>query len=64
MLVKVDGITRCLWRAIDQDGNVSDVLVRSRRNAKRHLLSAIDSRTEMADRFAVGYEVTVLDAAA
>ncbi|EUA86532.1 putative transposase [Mycobacterium ulcerans str. Harvey] len=39
-------------------------MVRSRRNAKRHLLSAIDSRTEMADRFAVGYEVTVLDAAA
>ncbi|CAE46844.1 putative transposase (plasmid) [Mycobacterium ulcerans Agy99] len=64
VLVKVNGITRCLWRAIDQDGNVSDVLVRSRRNAKRHLLSAIDSRTEMADRFAVGYEVTVLDAAA
>lgn len=64
VLVKVNGIARCLWRAVDQDGNVSDVLVRSRRNAKRHLLSAIDSRTEMADRFAVGYEVTVLDTAA
>ena len=31
---------------------------------RRHLLSTIESRTEMADRFAVWHQVTALDAAA
>jgi putative transposase len=31
---------------------------------RRHLLSATERRTEMADRFAVWYEATELDAAA
>jgi putative transposase len=31
---------------------------------RRHLLSATEWRTEMADRFAVWYEVTEFDAAA
>jgi len=155
VFVKINGITHYLWRAVDQHGNVLDVLVQSRRNAKaakrffrklltglryvprvlvtdklasygvahrelmasvthrqwkylnnraenshqrtrqreramkrfksarhaqrflsvfsgisahfrprRHLLSATEWRTEMADRFAVWYEATELDAAA
>ncbi|NRI67656.1 IS6 family transposase [Rhodococcus sp. MS16] len=31
---KIGGIRKYLWRAVDQDGNVFDVLVQSRRNAK------------------------------
>jgi putative transposase len=34
VFVKINGITRYLWRAVDQRGNVRDVLVQSRRNAK------------------------------
>ena len=32
--MKINGITQYLWRAVDQHGNVLDVLVQSRRNAK------------------------------
>ena len=32
--VKINGITHYLWRAVDQDGNVLDVLVQSRRNGE------------------------------
>ena len=32
--MKINGITGYLWRGIDQHGNVLDVLVQSRRNAK------------------------------
>ena len=34
VFVKINGITGYLWRAVDQHGNVLDVLVQSRRNAK------------------------------
>ena len=34
VFVKINGITGYLWRGIDQHGNVLDVLVQSRRNAK------------------------------
>lgn len=34
VFVKIGGIPRYLWRAVDQDGNVLDVLVQSRRDAK------------------------------
>jgi putative transposase len=40
VFVKINGITHYLWRAVDQHGNVLDVLVQSRRNtqaAKRFL---------------------------
>ncbi len=30
--MKFNGTTHYLWRAVDQDGNVLDVLVQSRRN--------------------------------
>ena len=32
VFLKVNGGTRYLWRAVDQDGNVLDILVQSRRN--------------------------------
>src|SRR5947208_7977909 len=32
--LKINGKTHYLWRAVDQDGNVLDILVQSRRNAK------------------------------
>jgi len=34
VFVKINGITHYLWRAVDQHGDVLDVLVQSRRNAK------------------------------
>jgi putative transposase len=34
VFVKINGLQRYLWRAVDQHGNVLDVLVQSRRNAK------------------------------
>ncbi|WP_368655889.1 DDE-type integrase/transposase/recombinase [Rhodococcus sp. 1168] len=34
MFAKIGGKRQYLWRAVDQDGNVLDVLVQSRRNAK------------------------------
>ena len=34
VFMRIDGEQRYLWRAVDQHGNVLDVLVQSRRNAK------------------------------
>jgi len=33
VLVKINGTTDYRWRAVDQHGNVLDILVQSRRNA-------------------------------
>jgi putative transposase len=33
VFVKINGTAHYLWRAVDQDGNVLDILVQSRRNA-------------------------------
>ena len=33
VFVKINGTTHCLWCAVDQHGNVLDILVQSRRNA-------------------------------
>jgi hypothetical protein len=33
VFIKIQGKTHYLWRAVDQDGNVLDILVTSRRNA-------------------------------
>ena len=33
VFIKINGTLHYLWRAVDQDGNVLDVLVQSRRNA-------------------------------
>jgi putative transposase len=51
VFVKINGAQRYLWRAVDQHGNVLDVLVQSRRNAKaarklfRKLLKASGAAT-------------------
>jgi len=34
VFIKINGKTHYLWRAVDQDGHVLDILVQSRRNAK------------------------------
>jgi putative transposase len=34
VFLKMNGETHYLWRAVDQDGNVLDILVQSRRNIK------------------------------
>jgi putative transposase len=34
MFIKINGKDNYLWRAVDQDGNVLDILVQSRRNKK------------------------------
>jgi putative transposase len=34
VFIKINGKTHYLWRAVDQDGNVLDILVQSWRNAK------------------------------
>jgi putative transposase len=34
VVVKMNGTTHYLWSAVDQDGNVLDILVQSRRNAQ------------------------------
>src|SRR6185437_13043878 len=34
VFLKINGKTRYLWRAVDQDGNVLDILVQSRRNKR------------------------------
>ena len=33
VFVQINGAQRYLWRAVDQHGNVLDILVQSRRNA-------------------------------
>ncbi|MFC5855511.1 IS6 family transposase [Streptomyces chlorus] len=34
VFVKINGVRQYLWRAVDQDGNVLDVLLQSKRDAK------------------------------
>jgi putative transposase len=34
VFVKINGEQKYLWRAVDQDGNVLDILLQSRRDAK------------------------------
>jgi len=34
MFIKINGKDHYLWRAVDQDGNVLDILIQSRRNKK------------------------------
>ncbi|MET9603161.1 IS6 family transposase, partial [Streptomyces sp. NPDC006459] len=32
VFIKIDGVRKYLWRAVDQDGNVLDILVQNRRD--------------------------------
>jgi putative transposase len=60
VFIKIKGKTHYLWRAVDQDGNVLDILVTSRRDAKaatrffRKLLSGVRSvpRVLVTDKLA------------
>ena len=49
VFVKINGTTHYLWRAVDQHGNVLDILVQSRRNAV-----AAKRKTEAAQGPAIG----------
>ncbi len=60
MFIKIKGKTHYLWRAVDQDGNVLDILVTSRRDATaatrffRKLLTGVRSgpRVLVTDKLA------------
>ena len=49
MFIKINGKEHYLWRAVDQDGNVLDILVQSRRNQK----SREEVLPQAAERLAV-----------
>jgi len=34
LFVKIQGLQQYLWRAVDEDGDVLDILVQSRRNRR------------------------------
>nr|EJI95804.1 putative transposase [Rhodococcus sp. JVH1] len=56
MFIRINGTQHYLWRAVDQDGDVLDVLVQSRRNAVaakkffRRLLKGLESRALITDK--------------
>jgi putative transposase len=45
VFVKINGVRHYLWRAVDQDGNVLDILVQPRRDAKAAKLMKKQCRT-------------------
>ena len=55
VFVKIGGIRKYLWRTVDQDGNVLDVLVQSRRNAKaaKHFFGKLMRKQGRAPRMLV-----------
>ena len=65
VFIKIGGKTHYLWRAVDQHGNILDILVTSRRDAKaatrffRKLLKSLESvpRVLVTDKLA-SYRVT------
>ncbi|MDV6278035.1 IS6 family transposase [Rhodococcus erythropolis] len=73
VFVKIRGVRKYLWRAVDQHGNVLDILIQSRRDGRaatrffrppRHRMTATAHRTELAARFRVWDQVTGLTLAA
>jgi putative transposase len=55
VFVKINGEQKYLWRAVDQDGNVLDILLRSRRDkaAARHFFRRLMQRTRAVPRVIV-----------
>ncbi|MFE2492043.1 IS6 family transposase [Streptomyces mirabilis] len=55
VFIKVNGERKYLWRAVDQDGNVLDILVQSRRDkaAARRFLRRLMKRTSVVPRVIV-----------
>jgi putative transposase len=55
VFIKINGELKYLWRAVDQDGNVLDILVQNRRNkaAARRFFRRLMKRTRAAPRVIV-----------
>ncbi len=55
VFIKINGEQKYLWRAVDQDGNVLDILVQSRRDkaAARRFLRRLMEKTRMVPRVIV-----------
>ncbi|MGW0962225.1 IS6 family transposase [Streptomyces gelaticus] len=55
VFVKINGVRQYLWRAVDQDGNVLDILVQSRRNTKaaRRFLAKLMKKQQRVPRVIV-----------
>ena len=55
VFVKINGEQRYLWRAVDQDGNVLDILVQSRRDkaAARRFFRRLMKKTRTVPRVVV-----------
>jgi putative transposase len=55
VFIKINGEQKYLWRAVDQDGNVLDILVQSRRDkaAARRFLRRLMKKTRMVPRVIV-----------
>ncbi|WP_149831341.1 IS6 family transposase, partial [Streptomyces tailanensis] len=55
VFIKINGEQKYLWRAVDQDGNVLDILVQNRRDkaAARRLLRRLMTKTRTVPRVIV-----------
>jgi transposase-like protein len=55
VFVKIQGVQKYLWRAVDQDGNVVDILVQSRRDttAARRFFKKLRKKTASVPRVVV-----------
>jgi putative transposase len=55
VFIKINGRLQCLWRAVDQNGNVLDILVQNRRDkaAARRFFRRLMKRTGAAPQVAV-----------
>ncbi|GAB3171031.1 IS6 family transposase [Streptomyces incanus] len=55
VFVKINGVRHYLWRAVDQDGNVLDILVQNRRNtaAARRFFRTLLKKTRSVPRVVV-----------
>jgi putative transposase len=55
VFVKINGEQKYLWRAVDQDGNVLDILLQSRRDAKaaRRFFRSLMKKTRAVPRVVV-----------
>ncbi|WP_405669792.1 IS6 family transposase [Streptomyces sp. NBC_01530] len=55
VFIKINGEQKYLWRAVDQDGNVLDILVRNRRDkaAARRFFRGLLTKTRMVPRVVV-----------
>ena len=52
VFIKINGLRKYLWRAVDQDGNVLDILVQNRRDkaAARRFFRRLMKKTRAVPR--------------